>query len=172
MTKRIRKPAQARDLDDGEPEFVAFHPIEAGARPAHPRPIPQAVQVKTLEVPSMKLRNRIEALRKTYPRFGPARYLHATREDLRKRGKAIVLYSLLWSDDGRASLHKTEFSKDVMTVGQWAEWLQANVPEVLRNNVLAYVNRTFGSLWSIERIVGWHFASDPRRVAARKRGRR
>lgn len=110
-------------------------------------------------VNTVKLRNRISGLRKTYPRIGPSRYLYATRADLKKQGVGIVVLIVLWSDDGRVSLHRTRFTKkQAMNVREWSDWLHANVPDVLRNNVLAYVNRTFGSTWSIDRLFGWHFA--------------
>lgn len=106
----------------------------------------------------MKIGKRLEALRRSYPRIGPALYLHATKDELRKRGNSIILYSILWSDEGRVSLHRTEFKKKyIMTVPQWADWLQANVPDVMRNSVLAYANRAGNDSWNIDRIVGWHF---------------
>jgi hypothetical protein len=113
----------------------------------------------------MKLGERIRALQRMYPRIGPARYLHATSADLRKSGKAIAVLSLLWSEDGRVSIHKTVFDKTrERTVQQWADWLHSSLDDVLRNNVIAYVNRTFGSLWTVDRVIGWHFVRTKRRM--------
>ena len=106
----------------------------------------------------MKLRERLQTLRRTYPLIGPARYLHARRADLRRSGRSIVLLIVVRNDDGRMSVHRTQFTKQrAMTVPQWADWIEANAPDVLSNQVLAYLNRTFGSIWSIDRVIGWHF---------------
>jgi hypothetical protein len=100
-----------------------------------------------------------------YPRIGPARYLYTTPADLRKSGKAIAVLSLVWSDDGRTSIHKTIFDKThERTVQQWADWIHLNLEDVLRNNVLAYMNRAFGSLWTVDRVIGWHFVRSKRRA--------
>lgn len=110
----------------------------------------------------MKIKDRIEALRRSYPRISAvhARYLHAKPEDVKKRGKTIVVWAVMWADDGRVSLHKTEFARmRSMTVIEWAGWLQVNMPQVMVNSVLAYANRSFGSTWNIDRVFGWHFAA-------------
>lgn len=118
----------------------------------------------------MKLQDRIAALQRAYPRRdGPMCFMHTDKGDLRKQGRQIVVYLLMWADDARVSLHKTEFTKTRdMSVREWADWLEASAEEVLNGNVVAYVNRTFGSTWTIERIVGWHFTGG-RRIKARKR---
>lgn len=109
----------------------------------------------------MKLKDRIEALRRTYPKISRvhARYLHAQPADLKKKGKTITVWLVLWSDDGRVSMHRTQFARTrAMTVIEWAGWLQVNAPQIMVNSVLAYVNRAFGSAWNIERVFGWHFS--------------
>lgn len=109
----------------------------------------------------MSIRERIEGLARIYPRLGPARYLHATKGDLRRKGKRIVLLMLMHSQDGRWSVHSTDFTKiPAKTVRQWADWLEDYAPDILRNQVIAHVNRSFGSFWSIDRIIGWHFLTE------------
>ena len=113
----------------------------------------------------MKIRDRIESLRRTLPLISTAygRYMHAKPADMNKRGRKIVLWVVIWSDDGRVSLHRTEFSKmRAMSAAEWGGWLQVNLPEIMINSVLAYVNRSFGSTWNIDRVFGWHFASAKR----------
>jgi hypothetical protein len=121
----------------------------------------------------MSMREEFDRLRAIYPHFGPARYLYAHPSDLRKRGADIVLISLLTSEDERASLHSTQFHKTDMTVNQWADWLETNAPDIMTNQVIAYVNRNHGSDWSVERIVGWHFirATKKQREAQKRRKR-
>lgn len=110
----------------------------------------------------MKIKDRIAGLRRTFPLIDPrlARFLHAKAADAKKKGKKIVLYTVLWSDDGRVSLHRTTFVKhQAMSAQEWAGWLQVNTPRIMANSVLAYVNRAFGSTWNIDRVFGWHFDS-------------
>lgn len=114
----------------------------------------------------MKIRDRIAALRRTYPNISRAhaRYLYADSDALKKKGKKIVVWAVLWSDDGRVSFHRTEFGRQRrMSVPEWAGWLQVNAPQIFVESILAYANRTFGSTWNIERVFGWHFEATARR---------
>lgn len=116
----------------------------------------------------MKVADKITALRRALPYidFQNARFMYAKPEERAKRTKRIVIWCVLWSDDGRVSLHRTAFvRKRAMSVAEWAGWLHVNAPDVLKNSVLAYVNRSFGSSWNIERVFGWHLASS--RAAAK-----
>lgn len=110
----------------------------------------------------MNIGDTLAALRRAYPRIGPARYLYAKPGDLRRAGKAIVVHALLVSSDGRASMHKTVFETRVRSVREWADWVEANLDDVLRGNVLAFVNRTFGAVWRVEQVIGWHFTQSKR----------
>lgn len=113
----------------------------------------------------MMIKEQVEALRRTYPRISisNARQLYAELPELKKRGKRIVLWTVLWAADGRVSLHRTQFEKKrPMSAPEWAGWLQVNLPEVMKNTTLAYLNRTFGSSWNIDRVFGWHFATGRR----------
>lgn len=108
----------------------------------------------------MKIKDRIAALRRQYPKIGRGRYLYARSSDLAKRGHKVKVYALMWSDDGQVSLHATVFEKgERWSVVQWADWLILNGPNVYANQVLAYVNRTTGSEWRIDRVFGWHFTA-------------
>lgn len=106
----------------------------------------------------MRIADRLLALQRTYPKIGPAQFLHSRASDLKRRGRAVVLIMVVRSGDGRYSIHRTQFSRaKAMSVNQWADWLESNAPDILANQVLAYLNRSFGSIWMIDRIVGWHF---------------
>lgn len=108
----------------------------------------------------LTMKERIEGLQRLYPLMSPAnaRFMYAKPADLRRLGTTIVLWSVLWSDDGRVSMHQTKFEKGrPMSVPEWAGWLQVNAPHVLRSSVLASINRSFGSTWNIDRVFGWHF---------------
>ena len=110
----------------------------------------------------MKIKDRMEALKRTYPNISRrhARFLYGRPGDMSRRSKKITVWMVLWSEDGRVSLHKTGFEKKrPMSVAEWSGWLVVNAPDVFKDSVLAYVNRTFGSSWNIERVIGWHFTT-------------
>lgn len=118
----------------------------------------------------MKISDKIAPLRRSFPHISVdnGKYLYKTAADLNKRGDRIVMYILLWSDDGRVSLHRTEFGKSKrMHVAEWSGWLQVNAPRILVDNVLPFVNRSFGSGWNIDRIFGWHFVAAQKKRAGR-----
>lgn len=108
----------------------------------------------------MNITDRAKSLQRTHPHISAkhARYLYRAATDLDKRASMIKVWIVMWADDGRAALHHTTFSKKrPMSVSEWASWLQVHAPGVLVDNVMPYVNRTFGSSWNIDRIFGWHF---------------
>lgn len=110
------------------------------------------------------LGDTIARLQRAYPRHGPARFLHAKPADLRRSGKAITVYLLIASADGRVSVHQTVFDKSrARSVAEWADWLTLNLDEVVQGNVLAFINRRFGSIWRVEKVLGWHFTRSKRR---------
>lgn len=106
----------------------------------------------------MKIADRIQILRRSYPLIGPSRFIYAKHSDLNKRGKKVLVHLLMRSVDGRVSVHRTIFEKGApMRVNEWADWLQANSIAVFRNQVVASVERAHGSTWHVERVIGWHF---------------
>ena len=106
---------------------------------------------------TLKLRDKMTALRRAYPKIDPAtRYLYSGRLNRRERGDRVAIHILAWSADGRVTLHRTEFHKTDMSVSTWADWLIHHAEGVVNNQVRAYMNRTFGSTWYIESIFGWH----------------
>jgi len=112
----------------------------------------QDIMMKTL-----KIRDRISALRRVYPSIDPAtRYLYAGRLNRKASSARVAIYLVAWSTDGRVTLHRTEFQKTPMTVAEWWRWLDAHAPNIVLNQVRSYMNRTFGSTWNIEQIFGWH----------------
>lgn len=114
----------------------------------------------------LKLADRILALKRVYPLTDVAksRFLYSRPADLLRRGDTISLWVLLWSDDGLVSIRQTKFVRaHAMTADEWADWLSVHAPKILRDNVLAFVNRSFGTTWNIERVVGWHFSKRDKR---------
>ena len=110
---------------------------------------------------TLKLRDKMTALRRAYPKIDPStRYLYAGRMDRRQRVDRVAVYIVAWSADARVTLHRTEFHKAGMRVSDWAKWLRAHAPHVVQNQVRAYMNRTFGSTWYIESIFGWHIVTE------------
>lgn len=106
---------------------------------------------------TLKLRDKMTALRRTFPKIDPAtRYLYAGRLKNRERGDRVAMYIVAWSADGRVTLHRTEFHKSDMRVVDWASWLHEHAENIVNNQVRAYMNRTFGSNWYVESIFGWH----------------
>lgn len=110
---------------------------------------------------TLKIRDRVSALRRTYPKIDPAtRYLYAGRINRREASVRVAVYILAWSADGRVTFHRTEFQKPRMRVSEWAEWLENHAANIVGNQVRTYMNRTFGSTWYIEQIFGWHLVQE------------
>lgn len=110
---------------------------------------------------TLKLRDKMTALRRTYPKIDArTRYLYSGRLRMNERGDRVAIYILAWSADGRVTLHRTEFHKTDMRVSDWGQWLHAHAAGIVNNQVRAYMNRTFGSTWYIESIFGWHLVAE------------
>ena len=106
---------------------------------------------------TLKIRDRIAALRRAYPNIDPSsRYLYAGRLNKKAASARVAVYLVAWSADGRVTLHRTEFQKTRMNVPAWARWLDDHAANIVLNQVRNYMNRTFGSTWYIESIFGWH----------------
>lgn len=107
---------------------------------------------------TLKLRDQILMLRRVYPKIDPkTRFLYEGRLNKRAVGDAVMVHMIAWSEDGRVTLHKTIFRRKGLSIVQWHEWLKEHAGKVLRNQVRTYMNRTFGSIWNIDKIIGWHF---------------
>lgn len=114
-----------------------------------------------MQMKSLKLRDKMIALRRTYPKIDPStRYLYSGKLNKRERGDRVAIYILAWSADGRVTLHRTEFHKADMRVSDWSGWLHEHAANIVNNQVRAYMNRTFGSTWYIEAIFGWHLVAE------------
>lgn len=114
-----------------------------------------------MQMKTLKLRDKMTALRRTFPKIDPAtRYLYAGRLNKRETGDRVALYVIAWSADGRVTLHRTEFHKTGMRLSDWSGWLRKHAENVVNNQVRAYMNRTFGSTWYIESIFGWHIVTE------------
>lgn len=110
---------------------------------------------------TLKLKDKITALRRTFPKIDPqTRFLYDGRLNRRARSNAVAIHFLAWSNDGRVTLHKTAFRKRDMTMTDWSVWLREHAQNVLNNQVRAYMARTYGGQWTIERVFGWHFSDE------------
>ena len=107
---------------------------------------------------SRKLRDEIVSLQRVYPKIDPkTRFLYNGKLDRKAKSNAVKLHTIAWSDDGRVTLHPTIFRKQGLTMMEWSRWLHEHAPTVIQNQVRAYMVRTHGSIWHIEKIFGWHF---------------
>jgi hypothetical protein len=107
---------------------------------------------------TLKLKDVIGTLKRVYPKIDPkTRFMYSGKLDRTAVSNAVAVYIIAWSDDGRATLHKTVFRKPGLTMRQWDAWLHAHAPRVINEQVRAYMNRTQGSRWHIEKVFGWHF---------------
>ncbi len=107
----------------------------------------------------LTIREDIASLKRAYPLInrGMGRFLHARQTDITKRSKRAVLLLMLWSDDGRASLHRTKFERTrAMSATEWSNWMQANSRSICIEKVIPYLNRTTGVTWNIDRAFGWY----------------
>ena len=110
---------------------------------------------------TLKIRERVAALRRTYPNIDTnTRYLFRGRFNRKAKSNRVAIYILAWSADGRVTFHRTEFQKPEQNVTSWAHWLGEHASNIVGNQVRTYMNRTFGSTWYIEQIFGWHLVED------------
>jgi hypothetical protein len=117
------------------------------------------MSMRTQDTPmkTLKIRDRIGALRRTYPQIDRrTRLLYSGKINRRQRHDRVAVHIVAWSADGRVTLHRSEFHKPGMTITEWAHWLGDHAPGIISNQIRAYMNRTFGSTWYIEQIFGWH----------------
>lgn len=99
----------------------------------------------------------LTTLRRTYPRFGYKKYMYAEDKDLKRVGKRVQVFVFVRSDDGRQSIRRVVFQKKTMGVRAWGLWLSEHAPGIFEDQTLPFLNREFGSTWSIVRIIGWTF---------------
>lgn len=107
---------------------------------------------------TLKVKDKIITLQRVYPKIDPkTRFMYAGKLDRKAKSNAVAVHIIAWSDDGRATLHQTIFRKPGLSMTQWNAWLREHAPKIIQNQVRAYMGRTFGSIWHIEKIFGWHF---------------
>lgn len=110
---------------------------------------------------TLKLGDKITALRRMYPKIDlRTRYLYDGRLNKRAVGDSVMIYVVATSDDQRATLHRTVFRRPGLNVTQWHAWLREHAMNVLNNQVRAYMARTRGGQWKIERVFGWHLLDE------------
>lgn len=110
---------------------------------------------------TLKLKDKLEALRRTFPKIDPkTRFLYAGKLSRRATSNAVAVHIIAWSNDKRVTLHQTIFRKPHLTVTEWSDWLHEHAAKVINNQVKAYMGRTYGGKWTIERIFGWHFTDE------------
>lgn len=105
-----------------------------------------------------KLSKTIADLRMQFPKIDPqTRFMYDGRLRKNATSDAVAVRFIAWSEDGRVTMHRTEFRKPGLTMAEWSAWLHEHAPRVIGHQVVAYMNRQFGSTWSVETIFGWHF---------------
>jgi hypothetical protein len=110
---------------------------------------------------TLKLKDRVAALRRVYPNIdAKTRFLYRGKLKPRSVSNAVTVHILAWSNDGRVTLHQTVFRKPGLTMMEWSDWLREHAPKVIGNQVRAYMGRTYGGQWTIERIFGWNFTDE------------
>lgn len=118
----------------------------------------------------MTVAQRLEFLRRALPNIDPsnARYMYAKPADMNRKGRAVVVYAVLWSSDARVSLHKTGFNhKPALSVPGWAAELAERAPMVFRDYVIPSINEQTGVSWGVDRILGWHFVKERKTTGRR-----
>lgn len=105
-----------------------------------------------------KMSDRIATLRRAYPNIDPrTRFLYAGKLNKRAKSNSVALHLIAWSDDGRVTMHRTVFRKPGQNVTEWHAWLREHSGNVIQNQVRASMGRTYGGVWTVARIFGWHF---------------
>jgi hypothetical protein len=109
------------------------------------------------------VRQKLESLQRIKPHIdaGNMRYLYARPADLKKKGKHVVVYSILWSNDARLAFHKTTFSfPTALSVPGAAVNLNERIYKVFREAVIPSMNIRTDTSWGLKLIVGWHYVAD------------
>jgi len=119
------------------------------------------IKTRGTQMKTLKLKDKVIALRRLYPKIDPkTRFLYDGRLNRRATSSAVAIHVIASSEDGRVTLHQTVFRKPGLTVKEWSDWLHEHAPRVIQNQVRAYMGRTYGSTWTIEKIFGWNFTNE------------
>jgi hypothetical protein len=121
----------------------------------------------------MKLRERLELLRRLAPKRSRYGQLYRDRVETEGKPKRITMYTLLESDEGTHMVHEAVFNKqEGKTAKEWAAWFSRNFYNCYRNGVLPGVALRTEKTWRVKRVLGWR-GHDKHRVAHPKvpRGR-
>jgi hypothetical protein len=114
-----------------------------------------------MQMKTLKLKDRALALQRLYPKIDrKTRFLYDGKLNKRSTSNAVAVHVIASSEDGRVTLHQTIFRKPGFTMTQWNAWLGEHAPRVIQNQVRAYMGRTYGSTWTIEKIFGWNFIDE------------
>lgn len=104
----------------------------------------------------MKIRDKLEFLRKRAPNRDATGQLWKERAELSKRFKRISLYCLLVSEENTHQIHEAVIKKDKgKDRAEWAEWLAKHFENIYVLGVLAGIGLRTEKKWSVQKILGW-----------------
>lgn len=104
----------------------------------------------------MKIRDRLESLRRRAPNRDATGQLFKNAEELKRRYKRISLYTLLVSEENTHQIHEAVFKnnkgKDRF---EWAAWLAKHFEKIYVTGILAGIGLRTEKKWSVQKIIGW-----------------
>lgn len=104
----------------------------------------------------MKIRDKLERLRKLAPSRSPLGQLYKSSKELKKAYARVSMWTILVSSENTRQVHEAVFTKEAgKTAPQWAEWFTKNFEIVYVKGVLAGVGIRTEKQWSVQQIIGW-----------------
>lgn len=107
------------------------------------------------------IRQRLASLRKAYPRMDPGtRFLYRVPSDLRRSYSHVVAYVVLRSDERTYALHPIKFlERDPKNPGDWDDWFDEHLDEILHDKILPSLFSNKGKLWRVVQFIGFSEAT-------------
>lgn len=105
----------------------------------------------------MKLKERIEHLRRLYPRMSEHGQMYRTKSELKGARRKVTLHTIFVSNENTHMLRPHTFeSKKLRTSKQWAAWFALELTDIHHKAVLPGLALRTGKQWAVAKIIGWH----------------
>lgn len=105
----------------------------------------------------MKIGDKLETLRRTYPLLDPQTLAMARRaSDFTRSHKSIAVYFILESAERTYTLHSTIFTKRRgRRLRAWRAWLDKHFEDILASSILPGLILRSGQQWRMVKLVGF-----------------
>lgn len=104
----------------------------------------------------MKIREKLERLRRLAPNRSATGQLYKNQKELSKKFVRISMYTLLVSSENTHQIHEAVFNKvNGKKSAEWAEWFSRNFETIYVKGILAGIGIRTEKQWSVQKIIGW-----------------